>query len=127
MAEVHAEVHIRRLGDAALIEYAALPGLTVTVHLGGGGRSLSDGEILDRHHRWIAQIAELMIGAPQVAWDEAHTRWRPRGRVVRCAVEPGLSPDEPLVAIDEVALTLDELGGMLADHGAHVCLIFLDD
>lgn len=120
-----AEVHIRRVGDAALIEYPALPGLTVTLHL--GARSLSDREILERHHRWIAQIAELLIAAPQVDWDEVRTRWRPRGRVMRCSVEAGDDPGEALVAIDEVELSLGELGGMLAEHGAHVCLIFLDD
>jgi hypothetical protein len=119
------EVHIRRDGEVALIEYPALPGVTVTLHLGGGARVLSDGDILDRHHRRIAQLAELLIAAPQVDWDEVRTRWRPRGRVVRCAVEAG--PDEPLVAIDEVELSLSELGRMLTDHGAHVCLIFLDD
>lgn len=121
------EVLIRRLGAVAQIEYPSLPGLTVTLHLGPGARALSDADILDRYQRRIAQLAELMIAAPQVDWDDVQTRWRPRSRALRCSVDAGAEPGSALVSIDELDLTLDELGAILADHGAHVCLLFLED
>jgi hypothetical protein len=87
------------MADIALIEYEALPGITVALHLGGGASALSDREILERHHRRVAQLVELLVDASVVDWDDARTRW----------------------------LSLEELSGVLAEHGAGVCLIFLGD
>jgi hypothetical protein len=122
-----APLRIVRTGDHALIEYPGEPGVTMCLRLDARGLAMSDRELRALHDQRLAALADALIAAPQVAWDERAACWRPRGPVVACAVEAGAAVDEPLVAIDDLELTLVELGRLLAGHGAPVRLLFMDE
>ena len=66
-------------------------------------------------------LIEELVETPQLAWDHARRRWRPLGRALRAVV------DGRLIVIDDVELDPEELGQMLAAHGAGLCILFLDD
>jgi hypothetical protein len=121
------DVRISRDGDAAIIEYPGDPPVLVRIAVGLRARTLTDQEILDLHNQRLLAMTDAMIAAPQVIWDERAGCWRPHGRVVACVVDAGAGLDEPLVAIDDVELSLGELGRLLAGHGAAVRLLFIDD
>jgi hypothetical protein len=99
--------------------------VTVRLELGAHARTFSDGEIVDCYSRKLGELGATLAGSPQLRWDDVERRWVPRGRVVACHVEATI--DGPIVLIDELELTLAELGSMLARHGAQICLVFLDD
>jgi hypothetical protein len=69
----------------------------------------------------LKSLIEELVEVPQLAWDPGRRRWRPLGRAVRAAV------DGRLIVIDDVELDPEELGQMLAAHGAGLCILFLDD
>jgi hypothetical protein len=121
------DVHVRREGNTALVELPGQPRTVVWIELGPSARTLSDQEILDRHHHHVLATIEQGARAPQVYWDDAAGCWRPYGRLVRCALEVGPTLGEPVMVIDELELTLAELGRMLVEHGAHVGMVFFDD
>jgi hypothetical protein len=121
------DVHVHRHGNSAVIAFEGEPRSAVWLELGPAARTLTDQEILDRHHQRVLELVEQSATMPQVCWDDASGTWRPYGRVVRCVVEGGPTLHEPLIMIDELELTLAELGRMLVGHGAHVCMLFLDE
>jgi hypothetical protein len=118
-------VRVIRDRTGAVIAHDCEPIVTVRLELGAHARTFSDVEIVDCYSRKLGALGATLAGSPQLRWDEVERRWVPRNRVVRCSVEA--SVDGAIVLIDEVELTLAELGSMLARHGAQVCLVFLDD
>lgn len=124
-----ADVHVHRHGTCAVIELDGEPRAAVWMELGPAARTMTDQEILDHHHRRVLSIVErnATMRGPSVWWDDASESWRPYRCLVRCAAEGGATLDEPVVLIDELELTLAELGRMLVVHGTHVCMLFLDE
>jgi hypothetical protein len=118
-------VRVIRDGTAALIEHDCEPVIVVRLELGAHAGTLTDREIVERYSQRILALGATMVASPQLRWDEATRRWRPGGRAIRCVVEATV--DEPTVLVDEVELTIADLSRMLANHGAQICLVFLDD
>jgi hypothetical protein len=118
-------VRVTRDASGAVIANDCEPIVTVRLELGAHAGTFSEREIVDCYNRKLCALGADLAGSPQLRWDEVERRWLPRGRALRCYVETSL--DAPTVVIDEVELTVGELGSLLARHGAHVCLVFLDD
>ena len=118
-------VHVTRDATGASIAHDCEPVITVRLELGEHAGTFSDREIVDRYHQRMCALGAALVASPQLRWDDTHRRWFPRSRTVRCVVETNV--DAPTVVVDEVELTVAELGAMLADHGAQICLVFLDD
>jgi hypothetical protein len=118
-------VRVIRDRTGAVIAHDCEPIVTVRLELGAHARTFSDGEIVDCYSRKLGVLGATLAGSPQLRWDDVERRWVPRGRIVVCNVEAAV--DRPIVLIDEIELTLAELGSMLARHGAQICLVFLDD
>src|SRR5438552_3789443 len=114
-------VRILRDGTAAVIEHDCDPMLRVRIELGALAHTLTDREILERHHQHVLGLGAAMVATPQLRWDEANERWRPRGRALVVLI------DGPIAIVDDLELTISELAGVLASHGAHICLVFLDE
>jgi hypothetical protein len=117
-------VQLRREATAAVIVHDCEPRISVRIELGPHATSLADHEIVDRYVRRLCALGTLLVGEPQLRWDDAILRWVPRGCALRCTVE-GI--DEPIVVVGDSELTLGELGRMLASHGAEICLVLLDE
>jgi hypothetical protein len=118
-------VRVTRDASGAVIANDCEPIVTVRIELGAHADTFSEREIVDRYHRTLCELGADLAGSPQLRWHEVERRWVPRGRALRCFVETSI--EAPTVVIDEVELTVGELGAMLARHGAHICLVFLDD
>ncbi len=118
-------VRVTRDGTAALIAHDCEPVLTVRIELGAQAQTLTDQDILDRYNQRLYALGAALVASPQLRWDDAAGRWTPRGHAIRCVVEAAI--DEPTVLVDEVELTVAELGAMLVRHGAQICLVFLDE
>jgi hypothetical protein len=118
-------VRVIREGTAAMVEHDCDPAVAVRIDLGALASLLSDGDIVARYEQHVLALGAELVATPQLRWDEAAQRWRPTGRAIRCIVEPSI--DEPTVLIDDVELSIGELARLLANHGASICLVFLDD
>jgi hypothetical protein len=118
-------VRVIRDRTGAVIAHDSEPIVTVRLELGAYARTFSDVEIVECYSRKLGALGATLAGSPQLRWDDVERRWVPRGRIVACNVEATV--DGPIVVVDEIELTLAELGSMLARHGAQICLVFLDD
>lgn len=117
-------VRITRTGTAAVLEHEDIPSLVIRIELGPLAHTVSDREIVTRRDRQLLALAAASIASPQMAWDDAYERWRPRSRALSLVVA---DPADPVVLVDDLVLPIGELGRILASHGAHVFLVFLDD
>ena len=117
-------VHVVRMGTSAVVEHDCAPRLSIRIELGSLAHTLSDHEILERHRQAVLELGAALVDSPQLRWDELHERWRPCGRALVLVIEAN---PEPIAMIDDVELTLPELARVCTGHGAHICLVFLDE
>jgi hypothetical protein len=118
-------VRVIRDATGARIVHDCEPVISVRIELGARVDLFSDDEIVARYQQRLSALAAALVDSPQLRWDVAARRWVPRGRAICCVVERIV--DEPAVFVDEVELTVGELGAMLSSHGATICVVFLDD
>jgi len=120
------DVEISREGEAAVIRYVEEGVQTTQLQLGPEVGTMRDQEILDAHnrileaqellaaeHQWVA--VEVPPGSPQIAYSPETRSWQARGDVLRCEITWS-SGEGTVVAIDEHALTMKELGKMLSTY-----------
>ena len=121
------QVRISREDDVAVIEYAE-PGIwTTRFKLGPEIRAMSDQEILDRFNESLVAMEqcraqyehvalEIPPGKPQIEYFDKGDQWTPRGDVLRCVISDGGPGNEPIIYIDDHALSWQEFGRLLTTY-----------
>lgn len=121
------EVRITRDGADAIIEYADPAVSTTCLRLGPEVQRMTDREILDRFNEGILAMeqsaaeyehvaVEIPPGRPQIEYSEQAMQWAPRGGVLRCVVDDGGPDGEPVIHVDDHALSLSEFGKLLCTY-----------
>jgi hypothetical protein len=121
------QVRITRDGDAAVIEYRDSSIASTHFHIGPSLGRMSDGEILDEFNALLeAQAQEAVVyehvaleippGRPQVRYFAAGDQWAPRGGVLRCVIDDGGPDGQPIIHVDDQALSLDAFGRLLSSY-----------
>jgi hypothetical protein len=118
-------VRVTRDGTGALIAHDFEPRITMRLELGPHADTLSEQDIVERYQQRVCALGAALVSSPQLNWDNATGHWRPRGRAIRFVVEASI--EEPIVVVDDIELTVTELGAMLSSHGVQICLVFLDE
>lgn len=134
------EVHISRSGDTAIIRFLDEGLSTVHLRVGNTLRNMSDAEIVEAYNDGV--IAQQMLaeeeyvaievpqGEPQIAYDEDAGQWAPRGDVLRCLIDDGGPGHQPIIQVDDQALSLEEFGRLLTMHagwGMRLCFVPADE
>jgi hypothetical protein len=133
-----ADVTIKRSGESAVITYRDPAVRPVVFAIGRDIDRCSDAEILARFndslHAARAQtegrqhvVVEITRGNAQLEYFVPAGQWVPRGAVLRCLIDE--SPEgEPVIYIDDHALSLSEFGGLLRTYtGWGMRIIFVED
>lgn len=72
-------------------------------------------------------VVEIPRGRPQLDYFAPAGQWMPRGAVLRCLIDEG-PEDEPVIHIDDHALSLQEFGGLLRTYaGWGMRVVFVED
>jgi hypothetical protein len=135
-----ANVTISRSGESAVITYHDPAVRPVVFAVGPDIGQCSDAEILARFndslHTARAKtegrqhvVVEIPRGRPQLDYFAPAGQWVPRGAVLRCLIDEG-PEDEPVIHIDDHALSLQEFGGLLrtyAGWGMRIVFVEGDD
>ena len=121
------QVHIRRDGDDAVIEYTDPSIATTYFRIGPALCGMTDQDVLDAFNAVLAAEAEhsegyehvaveIPPGQPQILYSPPAQQWAPRGAVLRCVVDDSGPGGEAVIHIDDQALTLSEFGRMLCTY-----------
>lgn len=121
------EVHIRRDGDDAVIEYSDPNIATTYFRIGPSLGEMSDQDVLDAFNAVLEAEAEeaeahehvaleIPPGKPQIQYYPPAQQWAPRGAVLRCVVDDGGPDGEAIIYIDDQSLSLAEFGRMLCTY-----------
>lgn len=122
------EVHIRRDGEHAHIEYADPSYGGMSLKVGPKIARMTDEEIVDLHNEVVRSMEEaregydhvaieIPVGQPQIEYYAAGDQWVPRGHVLRCIIgDGGESLGRATITIDDHELTAVELGRLLATY-----------
>ncbi len=120
------DVVVEHHGISAMITYKDPEIWRHSIALGPEHANLSPEEIFALHQEHLAAAAErreadpfvaveIPAGQEQLRFDERMGAWSPRGHVLRCRIND--ADDEGVqLAIDEHALTLEDLGKMLRTY-----------
>lgn len=137
------EIHIRREGDTAIIEYADDSIMTTHIRFGDALATMTDDDIIEyfrdsleqreeaaRLHDWTA--IEVPAGRPQLRPIDTEQKWSPRGHVLRCTIDDGGGEDgtEAVICIDDKELSMQEFGKMLtvfAGWGMRIVIVPEED
>ena len=132
------EVRISRETDGAVIEYADENIWTTHLVLGDKARTMTDEDILERHnemilareemrHEYEHVAVEVPLGQPQIEFSPTCQQWTARGDVIRALIEDD-EEGQVKVVIDDMELSLHELGRLLVTHaGWGMRLVFVPD
>ena len=133
-----ADVTINRSGESAVITNRDPAVRPVVFAIGPDIDRCSDAEILARFndslHAARAQtegrqhvVVEIPRGHAQLEYFAPAGQWVPRGAVLRCLLDE--SPEgEPVIYIDDRALSLSEFGGLLRTYtGWGMRIVFVED
>ncbi len=132
-----AEVTITRGQGAAVIEFLESGIAPTQLQIGPRVRSMTDLEILECFNASLRDeqgavddsnfvVLEIPPGHRQLEFFAAGQQWVPRGAVVRCVVDDSGPGGEAVVYVDDVELSLDDFGKMLATFsgwGMRVCFV----
>jgi hypothetical protein len=133
-----ADVTIDRSGESAVIFYRDPAVRPVVFAIGPEIAQCSDAENLARFndslhaaraktegHQHV--VVEIPRGRPQLDYSVPAGQWVPRGAVLRCLIDEG-SEGEPVIYIDDHALSLQEFGGLLRTYaGWGMRIVFVED
>jgi hypothetical protein len=133
-----ADVTINRSGESAIITYRDPAVRPVVFAIGPDIDRCSDAEILARFndslHAARAEtegrqhvVVEIPRGHPQLDYFAPAGQWVPRGAVLRCLTDE--NPEgEPVIYIDDHALSLQEFGGLLRAYaGWGMRIVFVEE
>jgi len=133
-----ADVTISRSSESAVITYRDPSVRPVVFAIGPDIDQCGDAEILARFndslHAARAQtegrqhvVVEIPVGHAQLDYFAPAGQWVPRGAVLRCLIDE--SPrGEPVIHIDDHALSLQEFSGLLRTYtGWGMRIVFVED
>ena len=132
------EVTIARSGESATITYHDPAVYPVVFAVGADIDQLDDGEILARFNDSLREaraltegrqhvVVEIPHGRPQLDYFAPAGQWVPRGGVVRCLIDEG-PEGEPVLYVDDHALSLRDFGGLLRTYaGWGMRITFVED
>ncbi len=120
------EVRIERDGAYAVITFADESVGGTQLKLGPEVQKMSDAEILERFNEivtamearvngWDKTVVEIPPGKPQIEHFASTQQWIPVGDVLRCIIDES-DDGEPIIWIDDKALSWAEFGRMLLAH-----------
>jgi len=134
------EVHVRRDGEHAHIEYADPSYGGMSLKVGPKIARMTDEEIVELHNDVVRSMeeararhdhvaVEIPVGQPQIEYSAAWEQWVPRGHVLRCVINDGAGdPSGATITIDDHELTAVELGRLLANYaGWGMRIVFVPD
>ena len=134
------EVHVRRDGEHAIIDYADPSYGGMDLKVGPNIEKMTDEEIVELHNHVVRCMqearrsydhvaVEVPVGKPQMKYDAACDQWVPRGDVLRCVITDTADDESRArVIVDDRELDMREFGRLLSTYsGWGMRIVFVPD